>query len=255
VTSTGRLSSSDPNLQNIPIRGEWGRELRLVFEAGPKKVLMSSDYSQIELRILAHLSGDASLKEAFNKGEDIHSATARNIFGASEITPDMRRRAKTINFGIIYGMTSFGLARELGITPDEAQGYIDRYMQRFPKVKEYLEFLIEEARKNGFAKTLLGRKRPMKGADIERIAVNTPIQGSAADIIKLAMVKIDDKLRCANLKTNMLLQVHDELLFEVPENELARIKEIVKSSMENAYRLSVGLEVNISWGKRWGEIE
>ena len=257
VTSTGRLSSSNPNLQNIPIRSKWGKELRETFEAGKGKLLLSFDYSQIELRILAHLSNDTAMKEAFKRDEDIHTATARQIFNLKEkdeVTSEMRRQAKIINFGIIYGMSAYGLGKQLGIGPDEAQDYIDQYMTRFPSVKRYIEFLVKEARKNGFARTMLERRRPLVGKDIERLAINTPIQGTAADIIKMAMVEISEEFKKQKLKTVMLLQVHDELLFEVPENELGNTKKIVKSIMENVFPLSVPLKVNISWGKTWADI-
>lgn len=256
VTSTGRLSSSTPNLQNIPVRSEIGKNLRSAFEADTGKFLMSSDYSQIELRILAHLSDDIAMKEAFKRGEDIHTTTAMHIFQlkANEIDPEIRRKAKAINFGIIYGISAYGLGKQLGISTDEAQNYIDQYMKRFPRVKEYIKFLIKEAKKNGFAMTILGRKRPMVGSDIERIAVNTPIQGSAADIIKLAMVKVDQELKRQNLKADILLQVHDELLFEVPEEEIQATSKAVKYVMENVFPLSIPLKVNILWGKTWADV-
>ncbi len=258
VTSTGRLSSSNPNLQNIPIRSKWGKELRETFEAGKGKLLLSFDYSQIELRILAHLSNDTAMKEAFKRDEDIHTATARRVFNLKEedeVTSEMRRQAKIINFGIIYGMSAYGLGKQLGIALDEAQDSIDQYMARFPSVRRYIEFLVKEARETGFAKTILGRRRPLAGRDIERPAINTPIQGAAADIIKMAMVKISEEFKKQKLKTVMFLQVHDELLFEVPEKELGHTKKIVKSVMENVFPLSVPLKVNISHGKTWADIK
>ncbi|NQU73463.1 MAG: DNA polymerase I, partial [Candidatus Omnitrophica bacterium] len=258
VTATGRLSSSNPNLQNIPIRSKLGKDLREAFEAQQGKLLMSSDYSQIELRILAHLSDDAVMKEAFKRNEDIHTSTARRVFNLKEedeVASEMRRQAKIINFGIIYGMSAYGLGKQLGITPEDAQNYIDQYMERFQSVKRYIEFLVKEARKNGFARTMLGRRRPLAGKDIERLAINTPIQGTAADIIKLAMVEISEEFRKQKLKAVMILQVHDELLFEVPKKELEKTKKIVKCIMENVFPLSVPLKVNISWGKTWADID
>ena len=257
VTSTGRLSSSNPNLQNIPIRTKLGKELREAFEACQGKLLMSFDYSQIELRILAHLSDDTAMKDAFTQNEDIHITTARRIFGLkenNEVTSQMRHQAKIINFGIIYGMREYGLSKQLCITPEEAKSYINQYMDRFPSVKKYLESLVKEAQKNGFARTIFGRQRPLAGPDIERLAINTPVQGAAADIIKLAMVKIDEEFKKEKLKAAMLLQVHDELLFEVPENELGKTEKIVKSIMENVFPLSVPLKVNVSQGKTWADI-
>lgn len=255
ITSTGRLSSSNPNLQNIPIRGERGKSLRTVFEAGPGKLLLSADYSQIELRILAHLSADKALLEAFQRDEDIHASTARHIFKLEgEVSEELRRRAKTVNFGIIYGITAYGLGKELGITPEEAQNYIDQYMAQYPSVKNYLTSLVKEARTRGFSCTMLGRRRPLS-ADLERLAINTPIQGSGADIIKLAMVKVDQELKKKNLAVVLILQVHDELLFELPEKELEETRELIRPIMEKAFTLSVPLKVNISWGKTWADFK
>ena len=266
VTETGRLSSSNPNLQNIPIRTDIGREIRRAFIPGEEgNLLLSADYSQIELRMLAHLSQDARLTEAFQKGEDIHSRTAALIFGLSsldQITPDMRRRAKTINFGIIYGMGAFRLSKELGIPLSEAQQFIDSYFQTYAGVKAYFDRTLNFARENGYVTTISGRQRriiEINSRDrvqrefAERTAINTPVQGSAADLIKLAMIKIANYLKSDGLKSKLLLQVHDELVFEVPESELDRVTSSVRSLMENAMPLDVPIKVDIGAGKNWLE--
>ncbi|HID06821.1 MAG TPA: DNA polymerase I, partial [Armatimonadetes bacterium] len=224
--ATGRLSSSEPNLQNIPIRSEWGKRIRRAFIAPSGHVLLSADYSQIELRILAHVSGDEALCNAFMHGEDIHTRTAADVFDVSmdEVTDDMRRRAKVINFGIVYGMSSFGLAQQLGISQDEAMRYIENYFNRYPKVKEYIERTIEHARAHGYVTTLLKRRRYLRGINstderereaAQRAAINMPIQGSAADIIKVAMVRLWSEMLRRNWRAKMILQVHDELVWEV----------------------------------------
>ena len=265
VTSTGRLSSSEPNLQNIPIRTEIGRKIRKAFIAEKDFILLSADYSQVELRILAHLSQDEGLLEAFRNNEDIHTHTAADIFDLDQdlITEPMRRMAKTINFGIIYGMSSYGLARHLGVGREEAEKYIYHYFQKFPGVKSYIEEEKEEARKKGYVVTLLNRRRYVEGINSsdrnirefnERIAINTPIQGSAADLIKLAMIKIDRLLKSKKFKTKLLLQIHDELLFEVYQPELEEVKSFVKDIMEHALELSVPLEVNLKTGHNWAEL-
>ncbi len=264
VTATGRLSSSDPNLQNIPVRGEEGTKIRKAFIPEKGFLFLSADYSQIDLRVLAHYSEDQTLIEAFKRGEDIHRRTAAEIFGVppERVTPEMRRMAKTINFGIVYGMSPYGLAKELKIGRREAKAFIERYFERYPGVKRYMERIVEEARKKGFVQTLLGRKRPLPDIKspnrtarefAERTAINTPIQGTAADIIKLAMIQIDRVLQERNFKTRMLLQVHDELLFEVPPEELEEIKEIVRQQMEGVVTLKVPLKVNLAVGKNWAE--
>jgi DNA polymerase-1 len=262
VAATGRLSSTNPNLQNIPIRDEWGKEMRKVFIADQGCLFVSSDYSQIELRIMAHLSGDKNMTEAFNKGQDIHAATAAKIYKIplGEVTGDMRRKAKTANFGIIYGITPFGLSERLTISRIEAKELIDGYFATFPQVKQYMDESISHARKKGFVETFLGRKRYL--ADInsqnaivrgyaERNAINAPIQGSAADIIKMAMIRIFNRLQKEKLQSKMILQVHDELNFNVFPDELERVKAIVKEEMENACQLTIPLKTDIGEGENW----
>lgn len=264
VTATGRLSSSKPNLQNIPIRTEMGQRIREAFVAEEGGLFLAADYSQIELRILAHLSGDSLLIEAFRQDEDIHTRTAAEIFGLSppEITPEMRRRAKAVNFGIVYGMSPFGLASDIGISQHEAKEYIDNYFSRHSGVKEYIEQTLARAREEGYVTTLLGRRRylpELASSDNsmrqfgERIAINTPMQGSAADIIKLAMIKIHRRLNAEGLKGRMILQVHDELLFEVPAKELNVTRRLVVEEMEGVIQLSVPLKVDTGVGKNWRE--
>jgi DNA polymerase-1 len=264
VAATGRLSSSDPNLQNIPIRTELGREIRKAFVAGGRSLLLSADYSQIELRLLAHLSGDKALVEAFKRGEDIHASTAREVFGVfpEMVTPDMRRVAKAVNFGIIYGISPFGLSRQLNIPQKEAREYIDGYFARYPKVKEYIEKTIKQAYKKGYAVTLLNRRRYIpelesKNRNVkefgERTAINMPVQGSAADLIKIAMIRIHDIIKEKKLKTKMILQVHDELVFEVEKDEVDTMKKLVKKEMEGVMKLDVPISVDISTGKNWSE--
>lgn len=266
VTATGRLSSSDPNLQNIPARGEMGKRIRQAFIPEDGHLLLSADYSQIELRLLAHLSEDPVLLETFRSDRDIHSETARLVFGtAGELFPEeMRRRAKIINFSIIYGTSAFSLAKELETSPAEAQKFIDRYFDEHKKVKEYLDQAVEQAREKGYALTLFGRQRQipeLKSPDHNtfqagrRMALNTPIQGSAADIIKLAMVKIHRELKSRGLKTRMILQVHDELVFEVPENEQAQVEVLVRDIMETVCSLRVPLKVHLGWGRNWAEVK
>ncbi len=263
VTATGRLSSSDPNLQNIPVRTSEGREIRSLFEAGAGfDCLLSADYSQIELRLLAHMSDDQNLIDAFNSGQDIHARTASEVFGVplEHVTPDLRRKAKAVNFGIIYGQSDYGLSKELGISRNEAAEYIEKYFAQYPKVKEYLDATIDSARSSGYVSTMFGRRRSLPSINdrnfnrrslAERLAMNTPIQGTAADIIKIAMIETEKKL--APLKSRMILQVHDELLIETVENELDRVKEIVRRSMEGAAALKVNLDVDIAVGKNWAE--
>ncbi len=267
VTSTGRLSSSNPNLQNIPLYSEFGKELRKAFVvSSSENIFLSADYSQIELRILAHFSKDELLMKAFSEGIDIHSLTAQQIFGVKmqNITSDMRRKAKAINFGIIYGMSDYGLAKSVGISRKESKKYIENYFNRYPKVKEFIENTIKEARESGMVKTLLGRIRMIPEINSrnktvqkegERLAINTPIQGSAADLIKMAMVKSMNFIKESNLHARLLLQIHDELLFELPEHELEEFEEKVKHTMEHAIELEVPLKVNIATGKNWGELD
>lgn len=264
VVATGRLSSSDPNLQNIPIRGEEGKKIREAFVPGEGFVLLSSDYSQIELRILAHISKDPLLIDSFNKNEDIHAKVAQEVFGVqyADITQDMRRTAKVINFGIIYGMSGYGLAKELGVSQREAQNYIDAYFERYKGVKNYIERILKETRSNGFVKTMFGRIRYVPEINNhdnsvrqvgERIAMNTPIQGTAADIIKLAMVSIHRKLKEKCLCSHIIMQIHDELVLEVKDEETETVKDIVRTEMENVIKLSVPLNVSLGLGKSWAE--
>jgi DNA polymerase-1 len=262
VAATGRLSSSDPNLQNIPIRTELGRRLRRAFVAPEGSVLLSADYSQIELRVLAHLSQDAALIQAFRDGEDIHDRTARQVFGeaAGLSEAEKRRRAKIINFSIIYGKTAFTLGKEFGVSTREAQAFIDAYLDRYPRVRDLLEAIIREARRTGKVRTLFGRQRyvPEIGsrnrstrAAAERVAVNTPIQGTAADLMKKAMIDLHRRLREDGLRARLLLQVHDELVLEVPQEELETATAVVRETMENVHPLDVPLRVDVKWGRSW----
>lgn len=264
ATATGRLSSSDPNLQNIPIKGDWGRRIRETFIAEEGNLLLSADYSQVELRILAHLSNDEGLIEAFRNNLDIHTRTASEIFNIpiDKVTPDIRRIAKTVNFGVIYGISPFGLSETLSISRDEAKKYIEQYFKRHTGVKSYIEKTLDEARNKGYAATLFGRRRAIpeiksKNSNIrqqgERLAINSPIQGTAADIIKIAMINIWKKIKDIGLKTKMILQVHDELLFELPAQELIIVKDIIKKDMEEVAELQAPLSVNINYGKNWAE--
>lgn len=266
VTTTGRLSSSEPNLQNIPVRTHIGREIRKAFIATGGNLLVSADYSQIELRILAHVTDDFELVRAFEANEDIHVHTASTIFGVPEdkVDSDMRRIAKTVNFAVIYGMSDFGLARELGISNREARYFIDRYFAKFPGVKRYTDETLEYAREKGYVTTLLGRRRYIPEIHsgnrnfrmfAERAAVNMPIQGAAADMMKLAMIAVDRALEEQGFKTQMVLQVHDELVFEVPPDELDRLAPMVKNLMETAYPLAVPILVEVKVGKNWAEME
>ncbi|MFN8628023.1 MAG: DNA polymerase I [Candidatus Binatia bacterium] len=264
ITATGRLSSSEPNLQNIPTRGPEGQRIRAAFIGNPGSFILAADYSQIELRILAHLSDDSMLVNAFRGGDDIHARTATEIFGvpADAITSEMRRAAKVINFGIIYGMGSQRLARELSVSQEQAEHYIASYFARYAGVRRYLDAVRTAAQRQGYVVTLLGRRRtlpdiasPHRGVAqaAERTAINTPIQGSAADLIKVAMVAIHRRLRRERLRTAMLLQVHDELVFEVPEGERAAATAIAREEMEAAFPLAVPLRVDLGWGRNWAE--
>jgi DNA polymerase-1 len=265
-TATGRLSSSNPNLQNIPVRTELGRQIRAAFVADADNVLLSADYSQIELRILAHFSEDPVLVESFRRSEDIHSRTAQEVFGAAPFaqTPEHRRAAKVINFGIIYGLSSFGLAQQLQIDQKEAAKFIAAYFERYSGVKKYLDRLIAETRQSGFTRTLFGRVRPIPEINsaqsnlrnfAERTAMNTPLQGTAADLIKLAMIEIDRRLAADRFQSRMILQVHDELLFEGPKDELERLKPLVKQAMEQVHPLLVPLVVDLKAGPNWRDME
>jgi DNA polymerase-1 len=264
VVATGRLSSSDPNLQNIPIKGIEGRKIREAFVPEEGFVFLSSDYSQIELRVLAHISQDELLVEAFRNDMDIHGRVAREVFGVDEehVTPAMRRTAKVINFGIIYGISGYGLSKELGVGPREAQAYIDAYFERHRGIAAYIEKTLAEAREKGFVRTLFGRIRyipELSNADAnvrqfgERTAMNTPIQGTAADIIKMAMVSIHRTMKQRALRSRLIMQIHDELVFEVYEPELSEMEEIVRSGMEHVCPLLVPLKVSMGKGRNWAE--
>jgi len=265
-TATGRLSSSEPNVQNIPIRTALGREIRKAFIAPDGGQLLSGDYSQIDLRALAHLSQDEQLINAFKRGEDIHTTTATKLYNvdASGVNLEMRRLAKTVNFGIIYGMSDYGLQKTTGLSLREANQFIDSYFASFPQVKQYLEATKKQAREIGYVQTLLGRKRyipeinshnQLLRSTAERMAINMPVQGTSADIIKLAMIQLNKEMIKRGLSSKLLLQVHDELLFEVPQHELHEMHHLVSQIMCNAITLSVPLMVDIKVGTNWGELD
>ncbi len=264
LTRTGRLSSMNPNLQNIPIREEYGRLIRKAFVPSSDSVIISSDYSQIELRVFAHMSGAENLIEAFKEDMDIHTKTAMDIYHISKdkVTSRLRRNAKAVNFGILYGISSFGLSEDLGMSVGEAKKFIDGYLETYPGIKDYMDKLKKEAYENGFVKTLFGRVRVidelksnnfMVRSSGERMALNTPIQGTSADIIKIAMINVYNELNKNNLKAKIIIQVHDELLIDCPKDEMDKVVEIVKNEMENAYKLSVPLKVDINYGSNWYE--
>jgi DNA polymerase-1 len=264
VAATGRLSASNPNLQNIPVRTPAGQRIREAFVPAEGRVLFSADYSQIELRILAHLSGDEALVEAFRSGDDVHVRTASRVFGIppEQVTDEQRSRMKGINFGIIYGSSAFGIARQLGIAQSEAREHIRAYFERYPGVRTFLDRAVESAREQGYAETLYGRRRYLpdlrsrnraQRAAAERMAVNSSIQGTAADIIKRAMVEIDAELRASGRKACMILQVHDELLFDTPAGELEGIADLVLDRMKRVCELSVPVEVHAGSGPNWRE--
>ena len=266
IAATGRLSSTNPNLQNIPIRTELGREIRAAFIADPGNVLLAADYSQIELRLLAHFSKDKLLVEAYRRGDDIHTLTASQVFGVPPlmVTAEHRRAAKVVNFGIVYGLSPFGLSQNLGIEPSEARKFIDAYFEKYAGVRRFIDATLEQARRDQKVKTLFGRIRPIpdinsKNANLrgfaERTAVNTPLQGTAADLIKLAMIRIDEEIRKRALKSRMTLQVHDELVFEVPENEVDPMKSLVREYMENVHPLEVPLLVEMGVGLNWRDLD
>jgi DNA polymerase-1 len=265
-TATGRLSSSNPNLQNIPVRTELGREIRAAFIASPGHLLLSADYSQIELRILAHLSGDPILVDSFRRGEDIHSRTAQEVFGVPPLaqTREHRRVAKVINFGVIYGLSPFGLAQELGIDTKEAAKWINAYFETYSGVKKYLDAQIAEVRKTGITRTLFGRSRPIPEINApqpnlrnfaERTAMNTPMQGAAADLIKLAMIELDRRLPKEKFKSRMILQVHDELLFEGPETEIPELTKLAKEVMEGVHEFRVPIVADTKVGHNWRDMK
>jgi DNA polymerase-1 len=262
VAATGRLSSSDPNLQNIPVRTEEGRRIRGAFVAGPGQIFLAADYSQIELRVLAHLTADPVLVEAFNKGEDIHRRTAAEVFDVDPVfvSDDMRRQAKVINFGILYGMGPHRLSRELAISRAEATGIIERYFKRYGSVRAFADRIVEAGRESGYVETMLGRRRPLPDLTsrrpglrqaAERMAWNSPIQGTAADIIKLAMLEVERRLRREGSSAGMLLQVHDELFFEVSAAEVEALGLLVRDAMEGVVALRVPLVVDLKKGRDW----
>ena len=264
ITATGRISSTEPNLQNIPVRMELGRLIRKVFVPKPGCVFVDADYSQIELRVLAHLSRDERLIQAYRDAEDIHRITASQVFHIpfDEVTPLQRRNAKAVNFGIVYGISSFGLSQDLSISRKEASEYIEKYFETYPGIKSFLDGLVENAKKNGYVTTLYGRRRPMpelKSSNFmqrsfgERVAMNAPIQGTAADIIKIAMIHVSERLKKEQLKSRLILQVHDELLIEAEESELEQVKTILREEMQGAAELSVRLEIDMHAGKNWYE--
>jgi DNA polymerase-1 len=263
VAATGRLSSNNPNLQNIPIRTERGRQIRKAFiPRDSDHLLLAADYSQIELRIIAALSEEDNMLAAFRQGADIHAATASKVFGVplDAVTREQRSHAKTVNFGIIYGVSAFGLSNQTDLSRSEAKALIDTYYESYPKLKAYMNHQVNFARENGYVETVMGRRRYLKDINAnnaivrgaaERNAVNAPIQGSAADIIKLAMIDIQKRLETQGFQTKMLLQVHDELVFDVYKPELEQIRELVTTAMESAYSLSVPLSVEIGTGENW----
>ena len=262
VTATGRLSSTEPNLQNIPVRKELGGEIRKMFVASPGKVLVDADYSQIELRLLAHISGDETMQRAFREGEDIHTVTASQVFDVplAEVTPLMRSRAKAVNFGIVYGISAFSLAGDIGVSNAEAKHYIDNYLAKYAGVRDYMTRVVEEAKETGEVKTLFGRIRPLpelRASDFntrsfgERVALNMPIQGTAADIMKLAMIRVGERLEREALEAKLVLQVHDELIVECPESEAEYVKTLLEAEMEQVIQLDIPLEAEAKIGKTW----
>jgi DNA polymerase I len=265
AVATGRLSSINPNLQNIPVKTELGREIRAAFIAAPGTELLSADYSQIELRLLAHFSGDPLLTRAYQNGDDIHTLTASEVFGvpADKMDKETRNRAKAVNFGIVYGISPFGLATQLGIPQSEAKAYIDRYFARYQGVQQFIEKTLAETRKTGSVRTMFGRLRPIPDIEsrnpnqrgfAERTAINTPLQGTAADLIKLAMISLERKLTERKLKTRMVLQVHDELIFEVPADERDEVGELVRAEMEGVVQLSVPIIADLGFGPNWRDL-
>ena len=261
---TGRISSTEPNLQNIPIRTELGSRLRGYFVAAPGETLVDADYSQIELRVLAHMSGDEQLIDAYRQEEDIHRITASKVFHTpfEQVTDLQRRNAKAVNFGIVYGISSFGLSQDLSISKKEAAQYIEQYFATYPKVKEFIDKLVADAKEKGYTETMFGRRRPipelsssnfMQRSFGERVAMNAPIQGTAADIIKIAMIKVWKALKEEGLKSRLILQVHDELLVETAREEEARVREILTENMKSAADLAVTLEIDLHTGNNWYE--
>ena len=264
VTATGRLSSTEPNLQNIPIRKEFGSEIRKMFVAAPGNVLVDADYSQIELRLLAHISKDTAMRDAFLSGVDFHTATAAQVFNTpvEEVTPRQRSNAKAVNFGIVYGISAWSLAGDIGVSTSEAKEYMDAYYEKYPGVHQYMEDIKEKAREDGYVVTLYQRRRylpELKSSNFntrsfgERVALNMPIQGTAADIIKLAMVNVANRLKKEKLEGRLILQVHDELIVECPEKEADTVAKLLAEEMENVIHLSVPLSVEVKTGHTWHE--
>lgn len=264
ITATGRISSTEPNLQNIPIRLDLGRQLRKVFIPNEGCVFLDADYSQIELRVLAHMAEDETLINAFKEGQDIHRLTASQVFNIpfDQVTPAQRSNAKAVNFGIVYGIGAFSLSQDLNITVKEAEKYIGSYFKKYPNIRKYMDTTIENARTNGYVSTIFGRRRAMPELSAsnfiqrsfgERVAMNMPIQGSAADIIKIAMIKVHKELKAKNFKSKIILQVHDELLIEAYEDEAEEVSKLLKFNMENAVSLKVPMEVEVKVGKSWYE--
>ena len=263
-TATGRISSSDPNLQNIPVRTEEGKQIRKAFIPRKGWMLLDADYSQIELRLMAHFSGDPALINAFRNGEDIHTRTASEIFDVplEWVTPELRSRAKAVNFGLIYGISGFGLSRNTGVSRREAENFIEKYFETYPGVKKFMDEAASRGARLGYAETLMGRRRllpELKSAKAQirefgkRVAMNTPIQGTVADIIKLAMIRVDEKLRKNGLRSRLIVQVHDELLLECPPEELDQAAALLKEEMEQVISLSVPLVAEVHWGNDWAE--
>ena len=266
ITATGRISSTEPNLQNIPVRMELGRLIRKVFVPKEGCIFVNADYSQIELRVLAHMAGDEHLIQAYKEAQDIHRMTASQVFHTpfDEVTPAQRSNAKAVNFGIVYGISSFGLSQDLSITRKEAENYIQQYFETYPGIKAFLDRSVADAREKGYAVTMFGRRRPvpellssnfMQRSFGERIAMNSPIQGTAADIIKIAMVRVDRRLKRQQMKSQLILQIHDELLIEATLDEVDEVKHILKEEMEHAARLAVPLEVDMHTGHNWYELK
>ena len=264
LTATGRLSSADPNLQNIPIRTKMGREMRRYFIAKEGYSLVDADYSQIELRLLAHISGDEKMQDAFRSGEDIHKKTAAAVFGVPEeaVTDELRKRAKAVNFGIVYGIGGFSLAKDIGTTVKQATAYIQNYKHNYLDIDAYLDRAVKEAEESGYSVTLFGRRRYIpelsaQNANLrafgKRVAMNAPIQGTAADIIKVAMIRVERRLRDEKLDAHLVMQVHDELILEVRDDQVERAAKILKDEMEHAVALSVPLTVDVTSGKNWLE--
>ena len=264
VTATGRLSSTEPNLQNIPVRKKLGAEIRKMFVAGPGMVLVDADYSQIELRLLAHISGDEAMRDAFLSGEDFHTVTASKVFNVpvEEVTPILRSRAKAVNFGIVYGISAFSLAQDIGVFPNEAKAYMDAYLEKYHGVRDYMEAIKKKAKEDGYVATMFGRRRylpELKSSNFnvrsfgERVALNMPVQGTAADIIKLAMVNVHRKLKEEKLSARLILQVHDELIVECPQEEAEQVRQLLEREMENAVQLSVPLTAEAHIGHSWAE--